>query len=667
MNDLPNLKDYCEAACLKLWGKPAHTTSRELRWNGGDAYSAKTFDRQEKVWYDHGAQRSGSTLELVAYWKNQPKHELRGAAFFEEWRAAHEMGLVPEPPPDKPNGKGNGAWPPIRATYPYQDENGQLLFEVIRFDTEDRDNRFRQRRPDGNGGWTWKTKGVRQVLYRLPELIDATKAKRRIYLCEGERDANTAVSLGCAATTMPGGAGKWRSEYNHFFQGADVVVVSDNDESGRDHAARVAKHLHKVAARMRAVVFPQKDPTAWKEACGTRAALDALVEAAPDHEPPPPPEPAEPPPPGRLVGLILPPLPDGLSLDDFWAYMLQHNYIFVETGELWPGSSVDARVPAVPLLDEQGRPVIVRGEPAMIPATMWLAKNKPVDQMTWSPGDPQLIRDRLVTKGGWIERRGEAVFNQYRPPRLKLCDPAKAQRWVDHVHCVYPDDADAIIKRLAHRVQRPGEKINHALVLGGSPGIGKDSLLAPVRQAIGPWNFEEVSPLQLLGRFNGFLKSVILRVSEARDLGDIDRYDLYEHLKAYTAAPPEVLRVDEKNIREHYIWNVVFVVITTNHKTDGIYLAGDDRRHYVAWSERTKESFAADYWTGLWGYYQDGGFGHVAAYLADLDLGDFEPKAPPPKTEAFWAIVNAGRAPEDAEMADALDALKQPDAVTLRT
>jgi hypothetical protein len=31
-----------------------------------------------------------------------------------------------------------------------------------------------------------------------------------------------------------------------------------------------------------------------------------------------------------------------------------------------------------------------------------------------------------------------------------------------------------------------------------------------------------VSPQQILGRFNGFVKSVILRVSEARDLGDID-------------------------------------------------------------------------------------------------------------------------------------------------
>jgi hypothetical protein len=214
-------------------------------------------------------------------------------------------------------------------------------------------------------------------------------------------------------------------------------------------------------------------------------------------------------------------------------------------------------------------------------------------------------------------------------------------------------------------VQRPQEKINHALVFGGAQGIGKDTLLEPVKRAVGPWNFTEISPQQLLGRFNGFVKSVVLRVSEARDLGDVDRYALYEHLKVYAAAPPEVLRVDEKNLREHAVINCTGVIITTNHKLDGIYLPADDRRHFVAWSDLTKEDFRQDYWNELYAWYEDGGTGHVAAYLANFDLSDFDPKVPPPKTEAFWAIVTANHAPEDSEMADVLDRLGNPDAVTL--
>ena len=66
-----------------------------------------------------------------------------------------------------------------------------------------------------------------------------------------------------------------------------------------------------------------------------------------------------------------------------------------------------------------------------------------------------------------------------------------------------------------------------------------------------------------------------------------------------------------------------------------------------------------EYWKTLWHWYASGGIEHVAAYLAELDISSFDAKAPPPKTAAFWEIVNASRAPEDA-VADALDALGCP-------
>ena len=285
------------------------------------------------------------------------------------------------------------------------------------------------------------------------------------------------------------------------------------------------------------------------------------------------------------------------------------------------------------------------------------------------------IANRLVVDGGWIERKGVTCFNLYRPPRIKLGDAKQAGPWLEHVHKVYAAaDACHCIHWFAQRVQHPAEKINHGLVLGGKQGIGKDSMLEPVKQAVGPWNFHDVTPTHLLGRFNSYAKSVILRVNEARDLGEIDRFSFYDHTKIYTAAPPDVLRVDEKYLREYYVFNVVGFIITTNHKTDGIYLPADDRRHYVAWSDRSKDDFDANYWTRLWHWYRhEDGFAHVAAYLSELDISGFDPKAPPPKTPAFWDIVAANSAPEDAELADVLDKLGEqegsangrPDAVTL--
>jgi hypothetical protein len=355
-----------------------------------------------------------------------------------------------------------------------------------------------------------------------------------------------------------------------------------------------------------------------------------------------------------------------VTLQDFYAFMPLHRYLYIPSRDLWPASSVNARIPPLPLLDIDGKPVFDSKKcPQTIPASVWLDRHRPVEQMTWAPGKPELIHDWLIADGGWLEQRGVRVFNLYRPPRLELGDPAAAVRWIDHLHRIYRADADHITRWFAHRVQRPGEKINHAIVLGGPQGIGKDSLIEPVKRAVGPWNCHEVSPVVLLGRFNEHLQSVILRVSEARDLGEVNSAALYEHMKTITAAPPDVLRVDRKHIREFAIPNVCGVIITTNHRTNALYLPADDRRHYVAWSPRTKEEFSPEYWEELWTWYDSGGDGHVAAYLHTFDLSGFRPKAPPPKTEAFRAIVDASRAPEESDIADAIDKLGNPPAVTL--
>jgi hypothetical protein len=78
-----------------------------------------------------------------------------------------------------------------------------------------------------------------------------------------------------------------------------------------------------------------------------------------------------------------------------------------------------------------------------------------------------------------------------------------------------------------------------------------------------------------------------------------------------------------------------------------------------------KEDFTDSYWNELYGWYDNGGVENVAAYLADLDLSAFNAKAPPPKTLAFWEIVDASRAPEDAELADVIDKMGRPKIVTL--
>ena len=78
-----------------------------------------------------------------------------------------------------------------------------------------------------------------------------------------------------------------------------------------------------------------------------------------------------------------------------------------------------------------------------------------------------------------------------------------------------------------------------------------------------------------------------------------------------------------------------------------------------------RENFTKQYFDDLWEWINNGGAGHVAAYLAKQDIRAFSAKAPPLKTPAFWAIVDSNRAPEESELPDVIEKLGNPKAFTL--
>jgi hypothetical protein len=157
-----------------------------------------------------------------------------------------------------------------------------------------------------------------------------------------------------------------------------------------------------------------------------------------------------------------------LTLQDFVAYMPMHNYVCLPTREFWPAASVNSRI--APVTD--GKKSVTAGA--------WLDANAPVEQATWAPGKPMLIYVKVISDGGWIDQPKFTVLNLYRPPIIEP-RPGNVDLWVDHIRRVYGEvAADHMITCFAHRVQRPWEKINHALVLGGLQGIGKDTILEPV-------------------------------------------------------------------------------------------------------------------------------------------------------------------------------------------
>ena len=173
------------------------------------------------------------------------------------------------------NGKGV-----IVATYDYADETGQRLFQVVRKDPK----AFLQRKPIGDG-WSWSTKGVRRVPYRLPELCEADP-ERRVFVVEGEKDADALAELGELATCNAGGAGKWTqvaATARKVLEGRSVCIIADADVPGRKHADEVAASLHGVTLAVRVIEMPppHNDVSDFLAAGGTISTLSEMVSAAP--------------------------------------------------------------------------------------------------------------------------------------------------------------------------------------------------------------------------------------------------------------------------------------------------------------------------------------------------------------------------------------------------
>src|SRR5262249_34270575 len=140
---------------------------------------------------------------------------------------------------------------------------------------------FKQRRPDGAGGWINNLKGVTPFLYRRNELLEAVALGKRVHIAEGEKDVDALIERGLAATTNPMGAGKWRDEYSNDLLGADVVVFPDNDRPGRRHVEKIVASLTGRAARISVVELPDLpehgDVSDWIKRGGTVEQLEALI------------------------------------------------------------------------------------------------------------------------------------------------------------------------------------------------------------------------------------------------------------------------------------------------------------------------------------------------------------------------------------------------------
>ena len=257
-------------------------------------------------------------------------------------------------------------------------------------------------------------------------------------------------------------------------------------------------------------------------------------------------------------------------------------------------------------------------------------------------------------------RNGDVFGNRWIDARPVGRAGVVPDRWLAHVERLVPDAAERehILDTLAFKVQHPGVKINHAILLHGTQGCGKDSLFAPFLWAIGGkslTNVKIVKNEEINRQFEYFLEAEVIVFNELYQNETADRRALENRLKPIIAAPPEYLMMDRKHEHPVEVQNQ-FLVLAMSNRRDAIALSKEDRRWFVSWTAAPRMSQAES--SALWSWFESGGFEAVAGWLAARDVSAYDPAATPPWTESKEVLLGAGRSLAESWLVEMIEQAK---------
>jgi len=242
------------------------------------------------------------------------------------------------------------------------------------------------------------------------------------------------------------------------------------------------------------------------------------------------------------------------------------------------------------------------------------------DSMVYLPGHP-----RVTT---WNNMRVINMWKQSTTLTPREGDPTP---WLKHVKWLIKAKADRIhiLDWCAYMVQHMDIKINHAILLGGPPRIGKDTLLEPLKRYLGHYNVNEPSAEELKEPYTNYLHHTKLVIFQ--ECQNFDKLNVENKLKPMLASPPHTLRVRMFAQGFYETPNLVQCVFMSNHR-NALKISRGDGRYYTIWCEVTPK--ADSYYQTLYNWLEgDYGYEIVVNFLLNRNVSHFNPTAPPPVNE----------------------------------
>lgn len=273
-----------------------------------------------------------------------------------------------------------------------------------------------------------------------------------------------------------------------------------------------------------------------------------------------------------------------------------------------------------------------------------IARRQTVLDITYRPGAALIYCD------------GRASFiNRWRAPEGIPDGPVAdddIRLWLDHVGLILPDETERrnLLGWMASVAQRPAEKPNHGVVLGGVHGIGKSLLFNVLKTAVGRPNVKEITVRDLDAEFSDWMgECKVFFVEEMMNFG---KKELMQRIKTLLAAPPDTLQVNPKYGRKYEVPNLLAGVFFTNHE-DAVALEKGERRFAVYWSEAKKES--PEYFKRLANWLREGGDKLAARWLLDYDASYYNMLGEAPATAARESMRHASRSKLDEWIEDGIE------------
>jgi hypothetical protein len=465
-------------------------------------------------------------------------------------------------------------------------------------------------------------------------------------ICEGEFDG-IAFAFLLKRAKQPGvvlavpGAGTFKESWAcAALADRDVAVLYDHDDAGKNGDAVVAKRLRQHVRSLKFLHWPDGRRDGWDvrdevvralkqnkpKACVKR--LRAWLSERPRIEPKGDKTTA-----GSSIAL------DGLKAEWVYAYETKR-FVFIGQDEARAFYELDKES-----FSDRYAVEFPGGGQRTAANQMLIGACTQVARPAYLPGQPQLTTEHV--KGAELP-----VVNLWIPSPLVI-EAGDATPYLDHVAYVIPETKarQVALDWLAFLLREPQRKPNWAVFLGGEQGIGKDTLVWPVTQALGPTNFCTPTPDDLESGYTDWLRHIKLGIVDT--LRFHGKRHLMDRMKPWIASPPERLRINGKYAVQYDIANLVAFFFMANRE-DALALDPDDRRFYVYWSVAKKKP--GRYYRELWTWLRAHA-GVVAHYLLhEHQMSErFDPLAPPPMTDAKRHMIRANEPPLTQLLRQALE------------